>query len=454
MTPNRAAAPPSSTLRAVCALLLLALWLPAGVARGGGFAAFDQGARGAGLAGAFVAQADDASAVFYNPAGMAFLEGSHLAAGVVAERFNDAQFQGLPPGLGTGGNGELETDVALPSMHAYWVQPLRPGLAVGLGAYTPFFLSREWAEPESFPGRTLAVSSEIQTYDVNPSVAFRLGRLGLGLGVVVRGSEISTTRRLQRSAPNDPNTLLDVASLTAETDLETAIGWNLGLLHRPTCCLSWGLTYRSGIDVEYLGSAMLTQLPSGNPQLDDLLAGSLPFGDELALTTALDFPDVITAGVAFRLSPATLLEVDVEQTGWSRVERLVFALPNNPSLGSTAELRLEDALGARLGFVYETRTGTRFRAGVAFQETPQPDATVSPFLADADHTTVAIGWGKDWLDVALQWVRYDDRTVTDSVYGLNGNWSADALRLGVTVSLGAGVPKLEAPKLPKAPKLP
>lgn len=462
MIPNRPAPLRPLAVARFRALLALAagLLLAAPVVHAGGFSVFDQGAKGAGLAGAFVAQADDASAVYYNPAGMAFFDGPAVAAGALARRFNDAQFQGLAPGLGAGETGDQQISIDLASQHAYWVQPMRPGLAFGLGLYTPFYLSNEWKDPGDFPGRTLSTAAEIQTYDANGALAFRLGKtLGIGLGVVVRGSEISNTRRIQRSDPDDPDgPPLDVASLVAETDLETAVGWNLGILHRPTCCVSWGLTYRSGIDVDHVGSAVLTQIPTGNDQLDDLIAGSLPFGDELALRTTLDYPAVAAAGVAFQVSPASLFELDVNHTEWSRVEGLAFALPNNPTLGQVVPLALDDALAVRLGFRYETRTGTQFRAGVAFEETPQPDATVSPFLADADRTTVALGWGKDWLDLALQWVQYDDRTVTTSFADLNGTWSTDSLRLAVTISLGSGgIPKIEAPKapkLPEAPKLP
>ena len=60
--------------RATAALLLVLL--PA--AAHGGFLAIEEGARATGMGGAFTAVADDATAVFWNPAGLAFMEGFKL----------------------------------------------------------------------------------------------------------------------------------------------------------------------------------------------------------------------------------------------------------------------------------------------------------------------------------------------------------------------------------------
>lgn len=442
--------------RSALALLFVLLLAATPVARGAGFAVTDQGAKAMGMAGAFTAVADDPSAVYYNAGALAFFEHGSVAAGVVAERLNNSQLRGLAPGLGAGETGEQETDLLYPSLHAAWVQPLRPGMTFALGVHTPFHLSTDWKDPDGFPGRSLALSSEIRTLDANPTLAFRVGgSLGVGVGVVARSTDVATTRRLQRPDPLRPNAdPLDVALLTADTDVETGLGWNFGLLHRPTCCLAWGLSYRSGIDVDYAGSAVLTQVPTGNVQFDELIAASLPIGDELALSTAIDFPAVARAGVAFRVSPALRFALDLDWTEWSRVQRISFVVPDEPELGNDVELLLDDAMGVHLGLLWESRTGTRVTAGVGFEESPQPSSTVGPFLPDAERTVVAVGWGKDWLDVALSWVQLADRTVRDSVENLNGTWSGDSLRLGLTVRVGALAAKPEAPSPPKLPKPP
>jgi hypothetical protein len=54
--------------------------------------------------------------------------------------------------------------------------------------------------------------------------------------------------------------------------------------------------------------------------------------------------------------------------------------------------------------------------------------------SDANRTTLALGWGLDWLDVALQWVQWSDRTTLTNVDTLNGTYRSRAFVLGVSVN--------------------
>ncbi|HET9210757.1 MAG TPA: hypothetical protein VFR03_10185, partial [Thermoanaerobaculia bacterium] len=66
-----------------------------------GFGFFTQGGRATGMAGAYVAQADDPTAIFYNPGGLALLKDrKSVSVGTAATSFNEALYQGLPPGIG------------------------------------------------------------------------------------------------------------------------------------------------------------------------------------------------------------------------------------------------------------------------------------------------------------------------------------------------------------------
>src|SRR5690242_10553534 len=62
-------------------LCALALLFSPGAARASGFLLFQHGGAAMGEAGALTARADDASAVFYNPAAIARLQGSHYQLG-------------------------------------------------------------------------------------------------------------------------------------------------------------------------------------------------------------------------------------------------------------------------------------------------------------------------------------------------------------------------------------
>jgi long-chain fatty acid transport protein len=61
-------------------VLLLVLALPSCLLANG-FDIYEQSAKAVGLGGAFIAQADDPSAIFFNPAGIVQLEGTQLSVG-------------------------------------------------------------------------------------------------------------------------------------------------------------------------------------------------------------------------------------------------------------------------------------------------------------------------------------------------------------------------------------
>ncbi|HEV7518942.1 MAG TPA: outer membrane protein transport protein, partial [Thermoanaerobaculia bacterium] len=221
------------------ALLPLFSALPAQAA---GFAIETQGAKAMGMAGAFAAQADDASAIFYNPGAVAFLK-KKAAVGLGVTAFSDGHYQGQPPGIGAGTTGNENQLFTLPGQ-VYTVKPLSPAVRLGVGLYSPFGFRTGWQNPASFPGRTVSTAAELKTYDVNATLAWQATPgLGLGAGVVYRNAQLQHRRGLESRDPLSGN-LLDVASLSAKTDYDRATGWTAGLLDR-IGPLSVGLSYRS-----------------------------------------------------------------------------------------------------------------------------------------------------------------------------------------------------------------
>jgi len=398
-----------------------------------GFAVTGQGARAQGLGGAFTGLADDASAVFYNPGGIALMEGGGAAGGVHLLRLNESLFQGLPPGPGAGANGEQDSYLE-PLPHVYVVQPLKPTIKLGLGLNTPFHFSNSWQGADTFPGRTISLESELTTYDVSTVISFKLGsKVGFGLGAVLRTSEISESHRLQLFNPLADQDV-DVAGVSFETDTENELGWTAGLLHRVSPAFSWGISYRSAIDTAYTGTGKLTQVPTGDAQFDDLVAASLPLDQDLAMTSALELPDSLTLGLAFGLGPSLRLVTDVEWTGWSSVDRLAFELAEEPTFDQIYELRLEDTMSFRVGVELTLPSGLQWRLGAAMEETAQPDETVGPLLADADRTVLTGGLGLDWLQVVFSYTELEDRTTRTNLDGLNGTYRTNFWSLAVTIS--------------------
>ncbi len=92
-------------------------------------------------------------------------------------------------------------------------------------------------------------------------------------------------------------------------------------------------------------------------------------------------------------------------------------------------------MSIRVGLQYGTATGTYYRVGLALEETPQPGSTVGPFLADANRTLFAMGFGKDPIDVAFVWVDAEQRIISNQIDDLNGSYRSSAWKLALTLNL-------------------
>lgn len=429
----RSTAPIVRALPLVLSLLCLTLLGATSPALASGFAVNDQGARAQGLGGAFTGLADDATAVFYNPGGIALMEGGGAAGGLTLLRRNESLFQGLSPGLGSGANGQQGTSLD-PLPHVYVVKPLKPWLKLGIALNTPFFFSSSWQGADSFPGRTISLKSDLSTYDATTVVSLKLGsKVGFGGGVVLRTSSLTESHRLQLFNPL-ADADVDVASVRFKTDTENELGWTAGLLHRVSKGFSWGLSYRSKIATSYSGTGQLTQVPTGDDQFDALVAASLPLGQDLAMTTALELPDELTLGIAVGLGKSLRLVTDIQRTGWSSVDRLAFHLADEPTFDQTFELRLEDAMSFRAGLELTLPSGLQLRLGAAMEGNTQPDETVGPLLADADRTVITGGLGLDWLQVGVSYTEVADRTTRTNLDDLNGTYRTNFWSLAITIA--------------------
>ncbi len=418
------------TLPLLAALLALA---SSPRAEASGFATEQEGTRAIGLAGAFTAIADDPSALYYNVGGLALLGNRVLTVGASSYTLQRSQYQGRAPGIGTGTTGEQEVvRTILP--HAYLALPFGGRAKVGLGVYSPFSIDTDWSNPSTFPGRAISLTSQVRTLDVSPGISFAATKkLGLGIAAIYRFSDLSSSRRIQLPDPVSGQ-LRDVASVDAGTDFNGALGFTVGLLHRPTSTFSWGLSYKSPIEVSYQGSGRLTQLASGNAQLDQLARAALPFDSDLPIESRIQFPASGALGIAVGRSDHVQVSFDLGWTQWSQFEGTGVAFVNNPSLGYVLQGAYEDAFSYRLGLRWTLAGGSQFRFGGALERTPQPEASLNPFFPDADRTVVALGYGLDWLDIGLQWVSFDDRLTFRNPNGLNGLYRNEAWILSVSAT--------------------
>lgn len=404
-------------------------------AAGAGFGIFEQGAKGMGMAGAFTAQADDGSALFHNVAGIAFQKERKFNLGTTLIMSSKAEFEGAGSYPGPGATGEQEGLFEFPS-HFYYVQPLNDTTTFGFGLYTPFGLTTEWKDKNNFPGRFLSTKAALRSFDLNPSISWQFGNLGVGVGAIARVSDVELERRA--GIPN-PFTLRvsDVANVELNSDMDWGYGYNVGILHKVTNSFSWGLSYRSKVKIDYSGTGRLNQISTGNAQLDATVARSLPVNQDLPMETTIEFPDEASLGFAFMVTPALGFEVDANYTGWSSFGTLPINFTRNPSLSTDVVENWEDAYNYRLGIHWDLDGDNQLRFGYVYDETPQPEEAMSPLLPDANRNGYTIGYGwkgqRFTVDGAIMYLPFDERTTMTNRDGFFGTYNTTAWLYSLTL---------------------
>jgi long-chain fatty acid transport protein len=418
------------------ALLALALSLGAApAASGAGFGIFEHGTKAMGMAGAFTAQADDPSAMFHNVAGLAFQKERQFLLGATIITSTEAELQGGSPFPGRSYSAEQESLFETPA-HLYYVHPLG-GMTFGLGVNTPFGLTTEWQDKSQFAGRYLSTMAALRTFDINPSLAWQLGNFAVGIGGIARISDVELERRAGIVNPFTFR-VVDVANTNIESDLDNeGYGWNAGLLHRWNNSFSWGLSYRSGIDVDYAGTARFSQISTGNPQLDAVVARQIPFNQDLDVETEISFPELASLGLAFAITPNLLVETDANWTGWSSFDEVPITFVDVGALSAVLPQEWDDAYNYRLGIRWSTSARNQLRFGYVFDESPQPDEGVGPLLPDADRNGFTVGFGHQGsrftTDVAVMYLPFEERETRTNRDQFNGTYNTTAWLFGLSL---------------------
>jgi long-chain fatty acid transport protein len=381
--------------RAALAAWAAAFACAAAQARASGFAIFEQGAKGMGFAGAFTAQSD-ASSIFHNAAGIAFLKGKHLHLGgtLISPR---GDFTGADPFPGASVIESSDVGLLPVPVGDFTWQVSEP-MVLGLGIHVPFGLETRWENPGSYTGRFISKEAKLQGFSINPTVAYKLAdRFAIGGGVDVRFAKVSLQRNVSAINPFTQQ-VADIAAVELASGYETGFGFNLGVLAKPNDAVSLGFSYRHKVKVEFDGTASFTRIPTGNAQLDLLAVRALP-GAETPLTTEIEFPAIASVGVAWSSGDWTV-EGDANWYQWSSFDTLPLTFPEEPQLSGTIQELYENSWQFRFGLERVLNDSWAVRGGYFYDQSPSPPESVGPLLPDADRHGAALG--ASWTHARLR----------------------------------------------------
>jgi long-chain fatty acid transport protein len=423
--------------------VLLILVLTASMSFAAGFRLPEAGAKAMGMGFAFTAQADDPSAIYFNPAGLTQLKGQNIMFGITYVKENGAEYSGTTPvddyltGFTTQKTETQKTlNFYIPNGY-YTNTNAKTGFAYGVGMFTPFGLGQEYNNSgHDSIFRNQISKIDLKTIVVNPTIAFKVNEaLSVGAGVDFMWGQAKLAK-----TPWAPQYGGNLYNLDMKAD-GTTWGWNVGLLLKATENLKIGANYRSAFTLKLKDGDVTIANINTTPvaALGGYSVSQYAFGGETSMNTkgsaTVYLPATFALGASYTMGRLTL-NADADWTFWHSYTSLPIAFQYHNAFvrDSNAAKNWEDVCAIRLGAEYRVTDPLALRVGFVYDPTPVPAATMGPELPDADRLNYMVGAGYKigpWtIDGAFMYIDKSERTVNNqnntALTGFNGKWSGNA----------------------------
>jgi long-chain fatty acid transport protein len=349
---------------------------------------------------AFVATADNPSAIYYNPAGIAQLDGNNFRAGLY-EIYLDPSYKPPSSAANSGQTYYDQKNFATVPQFFYTYTPEELPVSFGVGIYSPYGLGVSWPQDTGF--RSVATRGSLTYLTANPVVALKLApNFSIAGGVTVNYANTDLEQGLRR---NEIPSLPDYFHFRGDG---WSVGYNLGVLWQPHEMISIGASLRSSSTVTLKGHT------------DFARPAQIPPTQEEAQTD-FSFPLNAVFGISYRPTPKWNLEFDADYTDWSSFETITiqqaatrYPLQKDISLALDWEPSWMFEFGATRYF----DNGWHVSAGYVYNENSVPDANYTPLAADLDRHFFSVGTGvkvkRFDIDLAYQFGYGPARTVAGS----------------------------------------
>ncbi len=385
------------------------------------FTIFNQGARAAGMANAFVARASDPSAIWYNPAALARLEGFQIYAGGEFIRTGGRSYFSVYR------NATLTADPqdrVLPNI--YISGKLSDRIGFGLSINSPFHYEIEWPQTREFEHLAYFIKRmEIRTLTFSSALAFRLSdRFSLGAGVSVNSASINGRYHY----PYDVDVMVAMLTNGEVMDAREAIfdlrdfkdvktSFFAGIQWSVNPSLSLGLVYRNGAPLSFdSGSVFGLEPETPNAYANAKLAELFIDSPAQSAVVRISLVDQLEAGVALRIGDVFETELDFGYTFWSGMSLDVDYAVNtnfrsfwNVYYDIEADPDFKNTLSLKWGGEFHLNPVLDVRLGAFLHESPVTSSNLQPVFPLAKSAGFSLGAG-----FRISRLRFDVAYIFDS----------------------------------------
>jgi long-chain fatty acid transport protein len=352
----------------------------------------------------------EATAIYYNPAGIADSEGGHLF-GDLNLAFRHATFTHaasatdapVPPGAEGANAGKATLFNVIPEPFVGATYKLGR-FGIGAAFYIPFGGQNHWSQNDayqgnsSFPGavdgvqRWYTIQGELRSMFITLAGAYDFGPVSVGLSANLIDTTVNTIQA--RNATGDNDVRNEGRAWLDAQSWDVSMG--VGIAYKPMRRLRIGLSYQSrpgfGGGIRATGD------------LHTFFAGRQ---SDAKIAFSTDLPDVVRWGAAFRPTDKVELRLFGDYQRWSVLEhQCIMAEASSCDLNPDGSVRASaapsnvilnfsrnwhDTFGVRAGASYFMSSNVELLVGAGYASNAVPNSTLEPALLDSNVITAAVG---------------------------------------------------------------
>lgn len=406
---------------------LLVIFAIASSALANGLSLNSIGPRALGMGGAFVGLANDGSAIYWNPAGLAGQEsaimGNFIGVMPLASYKMDAA------GIDATANSKVYPTGGLFANYTTgkW--------AFGLGIFVPAGLGVDWcAEDFTGPGAAdVELMSQIGAVSISPAIAYQItDKFSLGIAVNIYYGMFDMKQPVFSPFGADQ---------FSESSTGTGVGFTIGAKYDFSEQFSAGVTFKTSTKVSMSGEAKNTLFP----KIPNMPPAMIPGPETSDFSRDVTWPMWIAGGLAYKPSQCWTITLDGQYSQWSELDKLVATYDDpywNMVMTSEGEdefdLKWEDALQIRVGAEYMVSKVSAIRLGYYYDPAPAPDETLNILFPSSTNNVITAGYGYSgesiFIDLGVEYLLGADRDIPlEAGYEMPGVHHLDVFAFGIAI---------------------
>ncbi|HTN33806.1 MAG TPA: outer membrane protein transport protein [Marinobacter sp.] len=422
---------PSPLTHAIRLAALAAIVMPASVLAGG-FSLNEQSASAMGVANAgAAANPENATTVFFNPAGMSKLKGTNISFGAAYLDINAKAKTGsanatnqIGQPVSGGQGGDIADPALLPNF--YLTHEVNDSVDVGFGIHAPYGLAADY--DDNFVGRFFADKTELTAIAFTPAISVNNGQgLSMGIGLNIMYVEGRLTKFLDNSgtiatAPGGAVPGIPAQGYVDVDGDDVGVTLQIGFLYDLNDRTRLGLKAQTGTELELKGNARFTNVAVATPAGTPAPPGpgvAIPLDSNEPARVPLVIPESITAGISHRITDDVTVLAGATYSRWSRFESLdIYGRDSSKPITGKSPGGMADLLAhtpeewkntwqLNVGGIWQATPEWALKAGYAWDESPV-DNIVTARIPSSD---------RHWLTLGAQWKPAQSGWTIDAAVG-------------------------------------